>query len=145
MTESKTDTHHALTGEAAAVVQAATRLLKDLQHGYSVFSAVLGLQRVLADLEVVERRKYNQRQRDAIEHAAGLAATHVWELVDSRIRCTRCPVDVGTVALTHGAVPECNPNTRCAPFATRHFIAGDRCTYCETDYPATAETGGEHR
>lgn len=136
-----------LDPEAAAVVTSATRLVDDLQHRTraGVFGAVLELQRVLADLETVERGKYEQELREAIEHAAGLALTHEWQLVDSGIRCARCPVDAGVLAVTRGAVPACNPKTRCAPFAPRHFIVSTGCIYCKAEYPATAGDGGDHR
>lgn len=131
-----------LTPEAAAVVEAAHDLIGYLQRGdkSGVFGRVLDLQRVLADLETIERQRYNQRQMQAIERAAGLALTHKWELVDSGIRCVRCPIDAGSTALKHGTVPECNANTRCAPFAARHFIVAEHCVYCRTVYPATAGT-----
>ena len=129
-----------LTPEAAAVVEAATFLIRALEGGSGAFGWTLELQRALPALEVVERRKFEQREREAIDQAAGLALTHQWEWVDGGgIQCARCPVDAGLRALRNGSVPECDPDTRCAPYADRHFITGDRCIYCKTTYPATAE------
>lgn len=129
----------------AAVVKAATALLNDFDDGggAGVFGDVLDLQRALAELETIERGRYDREQRDAIARAAGLALTHEWALVDSGIRCARCPVDAGSMVVMSGAVPACNPKTRCAPFAHRHFIVGaGRCVYCKTEYPATADVAG---
>lgn len=130
-----------LAPEAAAVVEATAALIEELRRedNRDAFGRVLDLQRVLADLEVIERRKYDQRQVQAIERATGSALTHKWELVDSGIQCARCPVDAGSTALKHGSVPDCNPNTRCARFTRRHFIVSDHCVYCKTVYPSTAE------
>lgn len=143
-----------LAPEAVEVVVAATRLIDALRDGpaYAVFGDVLVLQRVLADMEVIERRQYDREQCEAIERAAGLALTHEWRVIDSHIACARCPVDAGSTAVISGAVPACTPDTRCAPFAHRHFIVGaGRCVYCKVEYPATATAtataggGGELR